>query len=281
MSEAFLLPPIPSRPALDLLHLIALALVQGIAEFLPVGSHAHLFLLGSVVTAPVDPGTYILIYLGTVLAVAVYFRGEMLQTLIGSYQLASGRNTDSSRLTMRLFLGWIPAIAVGAALMLLGRPLSSEMSLAWLAWTMVGFGLLLFLADRLGMRLRRVEHMSGATAFLIGLTQAVALVPGAGRMSVTMTAARLFGFERTEAARYAMLIGIVPVLALMGWNAWELSRSDGWTGGYGGLIGLGIAFLASFATIAFLMQWLRRGSLAPFALYRVVLGAAMLYFVYT
>ena len=149
-----------------------------------------------------------------------------------------------------------------------------------LGWTMVGFGALLFLADRMGMTLRRIEHMSGGTALAIGLAQAIALVPGAGRIGVTMTAARLLGFERTDAARFAMLLGVVPVVAFVGWHSWTLSRTQGWAMGTEGAIAAGVAFVAALGAIAFLMRWLKRGSLAPFALYRLLVGAALLYTVY-
>ncbi|MSP20631.1 MAG: undecaprenyl-diphosphate phosphatase [Alphaproteobacteria bacterium] len=266
---------------MDLLHIFALAAVQGVTEFLPVGAEAHLALLARVLPAPLDPGVVLLLNLGTVLAAAAYFRSEMMQALVGGYHLSVGRNSENARLAVRLFVGWVPAIAAGIALLLLGRQIGGEMTLLWLGWTMVGFGLLVFVADRLGMRLRRIEHMSGATALVIGIAQAIALVPGTGRIGVTMTALRLFGFERADAARFALLIGVVPVLALTGWNSWLLSRAGEWHGGYDGLIAAAVSFVASYVAIAFLMQWLRRGSLAPFALYRVILGAGILYVVYT
>jgi undecaprenyl-diphosphatase len=132
----------------------------------------------------------------------------------------------------------------------------------------------------MGMTLRRIEHMSGATALAIGLAQALALVPGAGRVGITMTAARLLGFERTDAARFAMLLGVMPILAFAAWHSWRIAGTGGWQMGYDGAIAAGVAFVTAYGAIAFLMQWLRRRTLAPFALYRLLVGAALLYATY-
>ena len=165
-------------------------------------------------------------------------------------------------------------------LLLLGTPFAAA-ELTLIAWTTVGFGVLLFLADRLGMTLRRVEHMAGLTSLLIGLAQVIAFIPGAGRIGVTVTAARLLGFERTEAARFAMLLSLVPLLVAAGWPTWML-RLDGTSVlGTGGAIAAAITFVATYATIAFLMRWLRRGTFAPFAIYRLIVGGGLLYAIYT
>ncbi len=265
----------------DFFNIVALAVVQSVTEFLPVGSEAHVAMASRVLPlADLAESLMIPVHLGTVLAVLVYFHSELLAAVLGTYHLAIGRSGDNARLTVKLFVGSVPVIAVGAALILLDMQPDGETSLLMLGWTMVGFGALLFLADRMGMTLRRIEHMSGATALAIGLAQAIALVPGAGRIGVTMTAARLLGFERTDAARFAMLLGVVPILAFAAWHAWTLARTQGWTMGTEGAIAAGVAFVAALAAIAFLMQWLKRGTLAPFALYRLLIGAALLYTVY-
>lgn len=265
----------------DFLNIVALAVVQSVTEFLPVGSEAHVALASRVLPlGPLVERLLIPVHLGSVAAVLVYFHAELLAAVIGTYHLAIGRSSDNARLTVKLFIGSVPMIAAGVALILLDMRPDAETSLLMLGWTMVGFGTLLFLADRMGMTLRRIEHMSGGTALAIGLAQAIALVPGAGRIGVTMTAARLLGFERTDAARFAMLLGVVPILAFAAWHSWTLARTQGWAMGTEGAIAAGAAFVAALAAIAFLMQWLRRGTLAPFALYRLLVGAALLYSVY-
>jgi undecaprenyl-diphosphatase len=265
----------------DFLNIVALAVVQSVTELLPVGSEAHVALASRVLPlADIAEQLMIPVYLGSVLAVLAYFHAELWAALVGAYHLAVGRTSDNARLTVKLVIGSVPVIAVGVALILLDAVPDGETTLLLLGWTMVGFGALLFLADRIGMTLRRIEHMSGGTALAIGLAQAVALVPGAGRIGITMTAARLLGFERTDAARFAMLLGVVPILAFAAWHTWTLASTQGWAMGTDGAIAAGVAFVAALGAITFLMQWLKRGSLAPFALYRLIVGAALLYAVY-
>jgi undecaprenyl-diphosphatase len=132
----------------DFLHIVALAVVQSVTEFLPVGSEAHVELVRRALPfAERAEALTIPIHLGTVLAVLVYFHSELLAAIVGTYHLAIGRSSDNARLTVKLFIGSVPLIAVGAALLLLGLAPDGESSLLLLGWTMVGFGALLFLAD--------------------------------------------------------------------------------------------------------------------------------------
>lgn len=262
--------------------MVALAVLQSVTEFLAVGSEAHVALAGFVLPSlkGLAEALIIPVHLGTVVAVLAYFHSELLATVVGAYHLAIGRSSESARLAVKLFVGSVPVIAAGAVVVLLGLQPDAQNSLQLLGWTMVGFGAGLFLADRMGMTLRRIEHMSGATALAIGLAQAIALVPGAGRVGVAITAARLLGFERTDAARFAMLLGVVPILAFAAWHSVTLARGQGWQPGTDDLLAAAAAFVAAYGAIAFLMQWLRRGTLMPFALYRLLVGAGVLYAVY-
>lgn len=146
---------------------------------------------------------------------------------------------------------------------------------------MLGVGLLLLLADRVGMTVRRVEHIGGPTALALGVAQAVALVPGVGRLAATLALARLIGVERRDAARYAFLISLLPVLAIVLANAWILFRSGSWHLGVAEAVGGVVSFGTCTFALSFFMNWLRRGTVAPFALYRIVVGGGILYAFYT
>lgn len=266
---------------MDFLQIIALAVVQGVTEFLPVGSEAHLMLAGKLFSIDqTDAGIAIPLHIGAVLAVIAYFHSEMGSAVMGLFQTLRGRPSAHTRLAGKLLMGSLPWLVIAGALVALGYT-PSPGTLLLLAWMMLGIGLLMLVTDRIGMTVRRVEHMGAGTALLFGLVQAVALIPGAGRLAMTMTVARLLGFERRDAARYAMLIGILPMLALTGWHSWGQLHTGEWTVGVVGAVGGGAAFIAAYAAIAFLMSWLRRGTLLPFALYRVILGGALLYSLYT
>ena len=145
--------------------------------------------------------------------------------------------------------------------------------------TMLGFGIALFFADVFGMTVRRLDHLTGRSALLIGLAQVLALVPGTSRAGIT--AARILGFERREAARFSILIAIPAILGagvLQGAELWQ--RGDVELG-YDALLTAALAFASALLAVAAMMVWLRRASYAPFVIYRIVIGVALLAWVWS
>jgi undecaprenyl-diphosphatase len=149
-------------------------------------------------------------------------------------------------------------------------------SILVLGWATLGFGLLLFIADRMGLTVRRIEHMTLPDAVTIGLAQAIALIPGTSRSGITMTAARILGYERGEAARFSMLMSIPTILAAGTLAGLDILRANQPVLTTAALYSAGLSFVTALAAIAILMRWLRNASFTPFAAYRVLLGAAML-----
>ena len=145
---------------------------------------------------------------------------------------------------------------------------------------MLVFGLLLYLADRRGMTVRRIEHMTLGSALVIGCAQVAALVPGTSRSGVTMTAARMLGFERADGARFAVLLGIPAIVASAVPSAIALHARGDAALGFDALLAALLAFAAAVAALAAMMSWLRRATFAPFVAYRVLLGIAILAWVY-
>lgn len=264
---------------MDLLQIVALAVIQGVTEFLPVGADTHLALAATMLPAG-RYGASLALQLGAVLAIAAYFHSEIGAAALGLLQAARGRRTPHTKLAGKLFAGSLPWLVAGTALLFAGA-MPATVSRALLGCTMLGAGVVMLLADRMGMTVRRVEHIGAPTALILGVAQALALVPGIGRLAATLTVARFMGFERRDAARYAYLIGILPLLAITLWHSWAEIGAGAWRPGVLEAVGFVASFAAAYAATSFFMNWLRRGTLTPFALYRIVFGGALLYTFYT
>lgn len=149
-----------------------------------------------------------------------------------------------------------------------------------IAWATLGFGIVLWAADKWGLRIRRVEHMTWVSALAIGLSQALALIPGTSRSGITMAAARLLGFERVEAARFSLLMAIPITLAAGALGALDVIEARSAALTHDAVLAGALSFFAALAAIALMMGWLRRATFAPFVVYRIVLGLALLVAVY-
>lgn len=263
------------------IQLIVLALVQGIAEFLPISSSAHLILLPKFLDW-VDQGVMIdgALHIGTLAAVVLYFRHETLQLLQGVGHLLTGRwRTWPARLVLMLVIATIPAVIFGFALA--HYDLADDLrSIELIGWTTIIFALVLHFADRYGAQVLRLTDWTLNGALLIGLAQAIALIPGVSRSGITMASARMMGFERTEAARISLLMSIPVTFATGSLIAKEIIESGDATLGHDAIIAAGLAFVAAYLTLALLMSMLRRFTLLPFVLYRLGLGAVLLWVAY-
>lgn len=265
---------------MDIEFLIGLALVQGITEFLPVSSSGHL-VLASQLTGWDDQGQTIdiALHVGTLGAVIAYFWKDSLAMTQGGWDLLRGRSTEARRLCLLLVIGTLPVILAG--FLLHGLIADHLRSVGVIAATTTGFGILLYIADARGSQARTVADMSPGHAAIIGIAQAFALIPGTSRSGITMTAARMLGYDRESAARFSMLLSIPTILAAGGLATVQvLLAGEGETLGWDALIAAGLAFVAAFLTIGGLMAWVRRASLTPFVIYRLVLGGVLLFVLY-
>lgn len=264
---------------MTLIHLVILALVQGITEFLPISSSAHLILAPDVLGAE-DQGPLIdvMAHAGSLLAVLVYFWRDIRDVALGMLAWLQGRMTEGGRLALLVVASLPPVFLFGGVLYVfdlidvLRSPLVIAIS------TLV-FALPLWLADTYGPQIKTTGKMSFRDAALIGLAQMLALIPGASRSGVTMTAARALGLNRTESARFSMLMAI-PVIAAFGLaSALELASTDTSADLQAGLIVAVLSFFAAWAAIAVLMKLVERIGFLPFVIYRMGLGALLLGFV--
>ena len=259
------------------LQIVVLTLIQGITEFLPVSSSGHLVLV-PLVAGWQDQGLVmdVAVHVGTLAAVLVYFWRDLRQILLG-WLGGNWRRPDrrfGRALGFYVLVSAIPVLIAGAAVFLLAPTAFRDPEIV--AWATIGFGILLYVADRIGLTIRRVEHMTLGHALVIGLFQVLALVPGASRSGVTMTAARWLGYERPQAARFAMLMSI-PVIAASGAGAgYEVwSRGDPIVTS-AATLAAGLSFGVAMLTIAGLLALLRHVSFTPFVVYRLALGGAVL-----
>lgn len=262
-----------------LIQIVVLALVQGVTEFLPISSSGHLVLTSQVLCWP-DQGMMIdvAVHVGTLFSVLLYFWRETWTMTTGFFRLVTFRGGPSAQLVLNVIIGTIPVVIVG----FLAKDQISTVfrSVEIIAWTTLIFGLLLWVADRIGLTVWRVEHIKAPTALIIGLAQVLALIPGTSRSGITMTAARFLGMERAECARFSLLLSI-PTIAAAGLLAGkDLVDSGQFSLQSDAVIAAALAFVAGYLSIALLMRWLRVAGFGPFVLYRVLLGAGLLYWVY-
>lgn len=264
-----------------IVQIVVLALIQGITEFLPISSSGHLLLVPALTGWP-DQGllTDVMVHMGSFLAVVVYFWRDCVNLAVGGIDLLRGRVTAWGKLALLIVLGTIPAVLFGVFLDNVGFMDLVRGMPQVVAWNAIIFGVLLYLCDRYGLSLRRMSDMTWMPALLIGLAQAVAIIPGVSRSGITMTAARALGFERPEAARFAFLLGI-PAIA----GAGVLKLGDAVASGesitFGMVLTAILTFFVALGTITVLMKLIRHMSFLPFAVYRVALGVVLLALIYS
>ena len=265
-----------------LLHIVILAVVQGITEFLPVSSSGHLVLLPNLAGWQ-DQGLNIdiAVHVGTLGAVVVYFWRDIWTIILGfiGAKRLERRERRAGRLLGLTILASLPPVIVAGGLLAYFAPDLFRSPLI-VAYTMILFGVVLWFADRLGMTVRRVEHMTYGSAIIIGLAQILALVPGTSRSGITITAARFLGFERAAAARFSMLMSIPVIVAAGAVAGRDLMRAGApiITGDAG--LAAGLAFVTALVSIAVLMRVLRHMSFMPFVIYRLFLGVVLLVLYY-
>jgi len=258
-----------------LTQIIVLAVVQGITEFLPISSSGHLVLAPIFADWP-DQGLMmdVAVHVGTLGAVIIYFWQDLLAMLTGLWRLVRGRRDPGATLAGLVAIGTVPVLIAGY---LVDRYVGDAMrSITVIGWATLGFGLLLFIADRLSMTVKRVEHLGVIDALAIGLAQVLALIPGTSRSGITMTAARFLGYERSEAARFSMLLSIPTIAASGLWLGLSLYEADDMQLTQGVVMAAGLAFITAILSIAALMAWLQRSTFTPFVIYRVILGVGLL-----
>ncbi len=266
---------------MSLLHLIIVAIVQGVTEFLPISSSAHLILIPLTGEWPDQgPTIDIAVHVGSLGAVLLYFRQDVGAMLGGLFSLVRGRYTPGARLFVLIILGTLPSLLAGYLLASNGFMHDLRSPLV-IAWATVGFGILLWVVDGFCMRVNRIEQLGYGSILIIGIAQVLSLIPGTSRSGITITAARGLGFERADAARISLLLSMPVILAAGGYQTMEVVQSGQLALGMDALLAAALAFVAALLAVALMMRWLRHASYTPFVIYRLILGAGLLYWVYS
>ena len=265
---------------MDNLQTVLLALLQGLTEFLPISSSAHLILMPRLLGWG-DQGLAfdVAVHVGTLLAVMFYFRHD-LQRLLGAWFgscLGRQMNADA-RLAWLLLLGTVPVVVAG---LLLHDAVETYLrSPLVIALATIGFGVLLWLADRRGRQVRSEDSLTLVDVIWIGLAQALALIPGTSRSGITMTAALALGLTRSAAARFSFLLSI-PVILMAGvyesLNLLQQSAPVAWSEI---LLGTAVAAVSAYFCIHFFMRLIERIGMLPFVVYRLLLGGFLLLLFY-
>jgi undecaprenyl-diphosphatase len=255
---------------------LVIGIVQGLTEFIPISSTAHIRIIPALLGWP-DPGSAFtaVIQLGTILAVLIYFREDLPRAIGGWFRgLKGGPATPESKLGWAVFWGTIPIVVLG---LLLKKHIDEEFrSLQYIAFALIGLAILLWVAERVARHVRNLDSVKPADGIVVGVWQALALMPGVSRSGSTITGALFLGFDRPTAARFSFLLS-VPAIVVSGLYELFQARADVFAGGVAPVV---IATLASFfvgyASIEFLMRFLRSHSTLPFIIYRIALGTLLL-----
>lgn len=256
--------------------ILLVAAIQGLTEFLPVSSSGHLVLIPVITSHPYQSQTIdVAAHVGTLVAVLVYLRRDIFDIIAAMFgKMDSAQQADHRRLGLMIIGATIPLILIGFVV--------NYADWHWLtlittlALSNIGFAGLLWAADRFGRQLYGLTDMRWSAAMSIGLMQICALIPGASRSGVTMTAARLFGYDRLTAARFSLLLSL-PAIAGAGFlkTIDIINAGDNQLGLDAAVVAVLSALSASLA-IRVMMSWLARANFTIFVVYRLVLGLLLL-----
>lgn len=261
-------------------HIIVLAIIQGLTEFLPISSSAHLALVPQLMGWP-DQGVAVdvAMHVGSLVAVLVYFRQELSRLLAAWLKSLQTRElTPESRLVWGIGIATIP-VGIAGLIMSVWKLEETMRAPLWIAIALIGFGLLLWWADATGKRERNEYSLSMQDIWWIGLAQVLALIHGASRSGVTMTAGLWLGLQRNAAARFSFLLSIPAILLAGMADAVVLIKYPPAVAGHDIFIGMVVSALSAYLCIKVFMALLERIGMLPFVLYRIALGIALLIWV--
>lgn len=280
-----------------LFHIVILALIQGITEFLPISSSGHLVLAHAFMDgAAVDEAARwaedltmdVAVHVGTLFAVLLYFYRDiwsMVRGLIGLLCInkaateQGGADQEGAQLCLYVVLASLPVIVAGFALHAWAPAFVRSVEI--MAWATLIFGIVLWAADHFSPADKMLVTLNWKSALLIGLAQVLALIPGTSRSGITMTAGRALGFSRRESARFSLLLAVVAISGAGTLSGIDLWQSGDLALGKEAALAAGLSFVTALGAIALMMKWLEKSSFTPFALYRIILGLILLGLIYS
>lgn len=265
---------------MTLFEIVILALIQGLTEFLPISSSAHLILPAELLGWRNQGLAFdVAVHVGSLLAVVIYFRKEvwaMSTAFIGHGWRK--QQTQDSRLAWLVILGTIPAVIAG--LLFKDVIATHARSAEVIAVTTIVFGLLLWFADARAKQTRKLESLTVKQAIVIGLAQMTALIPGTSRSGITMTAGLMLGLDRESCARFSFLLSIPTILGAGLFAVKDLLEEQAAVDWSALLYGVGFSFVSAYLCIFLFLSWISRIGMLPFVIYRLLLGAVLIAFIF-
>jgi undecaprenyl-diphosphatase len=265
---------------MPLFHVIILAIVQGLTEFLPISSTAHLHLASWLFGWQGESLTFdIMLHLGTLIAIILYFFRDWLQIIGQAFGLQAGHDRELHQNRALFWLLAIGSIPIGIAGVLFHKQADGVWRTPWVIGGMlIGIGIVMWLAERAGHKLRDLGSVNGSDALTIGLSQALSVVPGCSRSGITISTGLFRNLTRESAARFSFLLSTPAIAAAAGMALKDILK-------HGGLhemlstefiVGVSVSAITGCIVIAWFLRYLRRFNLMPFVYYRIVFGIIVL-----
>ena len=253
--------------------IIILSMVQGITEFLPISSSAHLIIIPEIFGSISSKRSFdVSLHFGSLLAVIFYLKKDILK--ISHDTIFLKKNNQGFITFKNLIISTIPIVFVGFLIHL--YDFDTIRNLEIIGWSTLGFGILLGIADTK----KFIKNLNLKDAFIIGLFQVLALIPGTSRSGIVITAGLFMGFSRYDASKYSLLLSIPVILAAMTLESFSLFYKEGFFFNDEMIIGIISSFCLAFVTIKLFMKWINTASLKIFVFYRVILGVVILIYAY-
>ncbi len=255
---------------------IILSIIQGITEFIPVSSTAHMILAGKLFgVKTAGRMTEVSLHIGTLAVVLLYFKNDIKDFFQGFLKLFSGEITKGFNRFLMIVIATVPVVVAGYVVNTYFD--KSFRSLSVMAWTSIFFGMLLLFVDKSSPTTKKYESMTYKDAVIIGLLQVLALVPGSSRLGTTIIGARLLGYDRVGAARFSFLLSIPVIIGAMTLLIIKNNGQGGLQISFDTLSGLVIAFVVGYIALRFVMFYLKKHTFLPVAVYRIALGIYILW----
>jgi undecaprenyl-diphosphatase len=266
---------------MPLYHILLLAVVQGLTEFLPVSSSGHLVLIHHLLgegNADLCWKTNrlmdVAVHIGTLFSVLVYFRQDLISMICAVHKPKS----DGFKLLKHIIIASLPVIIIGFIIQ--QYQFSFLCLIEVMAWMTLIFGIVLWFSDKFNST-KILNQMNNSNAFIIGLSQILALIPGVSRSGITMISARFLGFNRVETARFSLLLSIIAISGAGVLSSLDLFQDGTTKLGFDILIAVTLSFISGLIAITLMMKWLSKATFLPFAIYRIILGIGLLVLIYS
>lgn len=256
---------------MTIIQAIILGIVQGLTELLPISSSAHLFLIPWVLNWEIPEYFDVALHFGTLLAIGIFFFKDWIKLIIGGYkQVIKREKSIEGRMFWYIVLATIPGGAIGFLLDHYAQDILTQPLI--IAIALIIMGIILYIVDKKCKSQTQYKDMTLKQTFLIGLSQALAFIPGVSRSGVTMTTGRLMGVDRESTAKYSFMLSAPIVLAATAYKFKDFVFNIPF------FIGVFVSFLVGIIVIKFLLEYLKKGSFKWFAIYRVIIGIAVIVF---